>query len=107
MADNSNEVIDSLADELGVPRQMMRTALQSFRNKDISDFSKEDEAALLETVQRNIREVLAQRGGSKGFASGITPDVVHPALLRSRQQILADQTIDEKVKAFIQDHCLC
>ncbi|NTF46634.1 hypothetical protein A6U86_28815 [Rhizobium sp. AC27/96] len=107
MADNSNELIDDLAARLGVPRDVMRAALENFRDKDISDFSDQDEATVRNIVQRNIEQVLAQRGGSKGFVGGITPAVVHPALVRSRQDLLADQTVSDKVKAFVKDHCLC
>ncbi|QRM40495.1 hypothetical protein F3X89_21985 [Rhizobium rhizogenes] len=107
MADNSNEIIDNLADRLGMPRDVMRTALDNFRDKDTSGFSDDDKATVRDTVEKNIRRTLPKRGGLKGIVGGITPAIVHPALVRSRQELLSDPTVSDKVKAFVKDHCLC
>lgn len=109
MANNSDEIIAQLADELHMPLAALTSlpALEKFRNRDISEIPISDQERLRAVVRENIRALLLKRQVNKGIVEATTPDLIERALFDTREQILADKTVSDVMRGFIADHCIC
>ncbi|WFE92649.1 hypothetical protein K1718_27370 (plasmid) [Roseibium porphyridii] len=119
----SNSIIENLEAELGYPKGSLRNkGFKPFFGKQLTDIPQEDIATVLNTLrpylqksmeiaqERKYRRLQQRYVSERARRTPAVPtkrEVEHAMLLARRDLLSGDQSISEKTREFIEDHCPC